>query len=496
MRESMTATTNFLALDLGAESGRGILGKFDGARLTLEVLSRFPNGPVRVGERLYWDALRLWAEMKAALAKAASAGPLAGVGVDTWGVDFALLGEGDDLLGNPRHYRDPHTEPTMAEAFASLPAEQLFAQTGIQFMRFNSLFQLLALKKASSSILGAARKLVFMPDLFHSWLCGNTANEATIVSTSQCYDPVRRQWAWPVLDRFGLDRRLFGDVVPAGTRLGNLLSSVKHEMGITVDVPVVAPASHDTAAAVAAVPAQGDDWCYLSSGTWSLMGVELPTPGINEAVHAANFTNEGGVCGTIRFLKNIMGLWLVQECRRCFARQGTEYGYDDLVRLASEAPPFASLVDPDDSSFWIPDDMPQAISAFCRRTGQPAPETPGAYIRCCLESLALRYRWTKEKLEALTGKTLCVLHVVGGGSQNRLLNQLTANATGCLVLAGPTEATAMGNVLTQAMALAHVSSLSQLRAVVRQSCEVHRFDPQPSDGWEEAYARFQKLVAN
>lgn len=490
----MTATTNFLALDLGAESGRGILGKFDGSHLTLEVVSRFSNGPVRVGDRLYWDALRLWTEMKTAVGKAAAAGSLAGVGVDTWGVDFALLGHGYELLGNPRHYRDPHTEPIMAEAFASLPAEQLFAQTGIQFMRFNSLFQLLALKQAGSSILPAARKLVFMPDLFHTWLCGNTANEATIASTSQCFDPVRGQWAWPVLDHFCLDRRLFGEIVPAGTQLGTLLPSVRAELGIMAEVPVVAPASHDTAAAVAAVPAQGEDWCYLSSGTWSLMGVELPAPVINESVRAANFTNEGGVGGTIRFLKNIMGLWLVQECRRCFARRGTEYGYDDLVRLAKEAKSFVSLIDPDDSSFWIPYDMPQAIRAFCRRTGQPVPETPGAVIRCCLESLALRYRWTKEKLETLTGKTLRVMHIVGGGSQNGLLNQFAADATGCLVIAGPTEATAMGNILTQAMGLGYLGSLWQLREVIRQSCEVQQFEPQHREQWADAYVRFQRLM--
>jgi rhamnulokinase len=432
--------------------------------------------------------------MKTALGKAAATGSVASVGVDTWGVDFAFLGEADELLGNPRHYRDPHTEPTMDEAFAQLPAKDLFDQTGIQFMRFNSLFQLLALKKAKSSMLTEAKKLVFMPDLFHCWLCGNTANEATIVSTSQCFDPVNQRWAWPVLDHFGLPRHLFGTVIPAGTRLGSILPSLKHELGLSESIPVVAPASHDTAAAVAAVPAQGDDWCYLSSGTWSLMGVELPRPVINETVRAVNLTNEGGVGGTIRFLKNIMGLWLVQECRRSFSRQGTEYGYDELVRLAQEAPPFHSLVDPDDSTFWLPDDMPEALAAFCRRTQQPAPQTPGGFIRCCLESLALRYRWVKEKLESLTGRSIRVLHIVGGGSQNRLLNQFTADATDCLVLAGPTEATALGNVLTQAMGLGLVGSLSQVREIVGQSCELDRYEPKENARWKEPYARFNQII--
>lgn len=490
----MPQHTNLLAIDLGAESGRGILGRFDGSMITLEVLHRFANGPVTIREMLYWDPLRLWSEMKHALALAAQQGTLASLGVDTWGVDFALLDEYHELLGNPRHYRDPHTETTMQEAFKLVPAERIFAQTGIQFMRFNSLFQLLALNKAKSTSMRVARHMLFMPDLFHYWFSGELANEASIVSTSQCYNPTKRDWAWPLIEQFALPHELFGKMVPSGTKLGNLLPSVAQDAGITTAVPVIAPASHDTAAAVAAVPARGDDWCYLSSGTWSLMGVELPKPVINEEVRAANFTNEGGVEGTTRFLKNIMGMWLVQECKRSFARAGHDFNYDQLAKQAEEATPFAAIINPDDASFLLPRDMPTAITEFCQRTGQTPPASAGAFIRCCLESLALRYRWTKEKLTALTGRKINVIHIVGGGCQNKLLNQMTADATGCQVLAGPVEATALGNLLTQAMGLKLVGSLQQLRDVIRCSFPLEKFEPASSSAWNEAYQKFLQWV--
>jgi rhamnulokinase len=489
----MALSTKLLAIDLGAESGRGILGAFDGNHVVLDVLYRFPNGSTRVGNRLYWDALKLFDEIKTAIGKGAEQGPLASVGVDAWGVDFALLGEQDELLSNPRHYRDPHTEETMSAACQTLSGEQIFAQTGIQFLRFNTLFQLIALKKAKSSALAAAQKLLFMPDLFHSWLSGTTANEATIASTSQCYDPVKRQWAWPVLEAFGLPRQLFREVVPAGTRLGTLLPNVATETNAGA-IPVIAPASHDTAAAIAAVPAQGDDWCYLSSGTWSLMGVEISQPIINEKVRAANFTNEGGVMGTTRFLKNIMGLWLLQGCRRSLAQHATPATYEELVEWASKAPPFQCLVNPDHDGFLLPDDMQLAMQAFCRSTNQPIPDSPGACIRCCLESLALRYRWTVEKLEELTGRTIRVIHIVGGGSQNRLLNQFTADATGRLVQAGPTEATALGNLLTQALGLGLIGSLQEGREIVRESVHLESFEPSRTEDWQEPYQRFKQLL--
>jgi rhamnulokinase len=491
----MAQARNILALDLGAESGRGILGRFDGERVQLEVLHRFPNGPVKVGNRLHWDPLRLFAEMKTALGLAVKHGPVASLGVDTWGVDYAFLGEWDELLGNPRHYRDPHTEPVMSGALAvPQSSATIFSHTGIQFLRFNTLFQLLAQKQAGATPYTAARKLLFIPDLFHHWFGAETVNEVTITSTSQLYNPHTQDWAWPLIDHYQLPRDLFKKIAPAGTRIGTLHAGIKTELELDYDIAIHAPASHDTAAAVAAVPAEGNEWCYLSSGTWSLMGVELPKPVINEAVRAANFTNEAGVQGTTRFLKNIMGMWLVQECRRSFARHGQEYSYEELVQLAEQSMPWKSLVNPDDARFLLPDDMPQAIASFCRETGQAVPEKPGEFIRCCLESLALRYRWTKEKLTELTGKTISTIHIVGGGSQNRLLNQFTADATRCAVVAGPVEATALGNVLTQAMGLGLISSLDQLRRVVRQSSAVERFSPAVDVSWEEPYQRWLRWL--
>jgi rhamnulokinase len=483
-----------LAFDLGAESGRGVLGLFDGQRLRLEVVHRFPNGAVRTLDTLHWDVLRLYSEMLIALRKAAAEyGGIDAVGVDTWGVDFALLGRGGTLLGNPRHYRDPHTEAFPEAAFARVPAADIFRTTGIQFMRFNSLFQLLALQRDRSPLLEAAETLLFMPDLFNYFFTGIKVNEYTDASTSQLLDANSRQWAYGLLQAFGLPTGLLGTLVQPGSVLGPLRPSVVAETGAG-PVPVITPGTHDTASAVAAVPARTQSWAYISSGTWSLMGVELPQPLISETVRQANFTNEGGVGGTIRFLKNIMGLWLVQECRRAWERAGQAYSYDELTRFAEAAPPFVSLVNPDDASFYLPPNMPAALAEFCRRTGQPAPTEPGPVVRCALESLALRYRWVLEKLEELTGRRLEAVHVVGGGSQNGLLCQLTADACNRPVLAGPVEATAIGNVLLQAMGLGLVGSLAEAREVVRRSFEVRTYEPRQPDAWQGPYQRFLNLL--
>ena len=485
--------TKLLAFDLGAESGRAVLGYFDGQQLRLEVLTRFANEPVRTLDALHWDVLRLHHDMLAGMRVCAAEHDGAdSVGVDTWGVDFALLGRSGELLGNPRHYRDPHTEGAMELAFAVMPRQELFRQTGIQFMRFNTLFQLLALKRDDSPLLEAAQTLLFMPDLFHYFFTGEKANEYTIASTSQMLDPTTRTWADGLLRTFDLPQRIQGKTVQPGTVLGPLHRSVADVTGLR-GAKVVAPATHDTAAAVAGVPAQGDAWAYISSGTWSLMGVELPAPRVNEETLAANFTNEGGVGGTIRLLKNIMGLWLVQECRRAWDRAGTTYSYDALMRLAEKAPPFVSVVNPNDESFLLPDNMPEALAAYCRRTNQPAPTEPGAVVRCALESLALCYRWVLERLEEVTGKRLETIHIVGGGCQNALLNQLTADACNRPVLAGPVEATAIGNVLTQAIGLGELGSLADAREVVRRSFEVRTFEPRNPDAWQGPYERFQKL---
>jgi rhamnulokinase len=479
-----------LAFDLGAESGRGVLGRFDGDRLCLEVIHRFPNGPVRTLDALHWDVLRLYSEMLAALRRcAAEQGGIDSLGVDTWGVDFALLGRSDCLLGNPRHYRDPHTQGIMEAAFTRVPRQEIFRQTGLQFMRFNTLFQLLAMQRDCSPLLEAAETLLLIPDLFHFFFTGVKANEFTNASTTQMFDPTARDWARSLLKALNLPTHLLGAVVAPGTLLGSLRSTVAADTGLQ-PVPVVAPASHDTGSAVAAVPSQGKSWAYISSGTWSLMGAEVETPLINQQALRYNFTNEGGVGGRIRFLKNIMGLWLVQECRRAWEQGGRSYSHDDLARLASAAPAFVSLVDPDHVSFLLPPNMPSALADFCRRTGQPAPVEPGAVVRCALESLALRYRWVLERLEELLGHRMDTVHVVGGGSQNELLCQFTADACNRLVLAGPVEATAIGNVLVQAIGLGLLGSLADARDVVRRSFELRSHTPQRPECWNIPYQRF------
>ncbi len=486
----MATQKKLLAFDLGAESGRGVLGLFDGSRLGLEVVHRFPNGAVRTLDTLHWDVLRLHGEMLTGLRKcAAEHGGIDGLGVDTWGVDFALLGRGGTLLGNPRHYRDPHTETIVDQAFQRVPRAEVFRHTGLQFMRFNTLFQLLALQRDRSPLLDVAESLMMIPDLFNYFFTGIKVNEASNASTSQLYDPAARTWAYGLLSAFGLPERILGTLVPPGTVLGPLRATVAAETGVG-HVLVIAPATHDTGSAVAAVPARGLSWAYISSGTWSLMGAELPAPLINDRVQQYNFTNEGGVNGTTRFLKNVMGLWLVQECRRTWERGGKAYTYEELMRLAEAAPPFTGVVDPDDASFILPANMPAALADFCRKTGQPAPTEPGAVVRCALESLALRYRWVLERLEELLGRRLDVIHVVGGGSQNTLLCRFTADACNRPVLAGPVEATAIGNILVQAMGVGLLGSLADAREVVRRSFEVAEFTPQNPERWQAPYERF------
>jgi rhamnulokinase len=438
--------------------------------------------------------LRLHGEMLQTLRLCAGRyGQLDGLGVDTWGVDFALLGRDGTLLGNPRHYRDPHTENIMEQAFSRVPRLDIFRQTGTQFMRFNTLFQLLAMRRDRSPLLDMAETLLFMPDLFHYFFTGIKVNEFTDASTSQMLDPHGRSWAYELVQAFGLPAKILGTLVQPGTVLGPLRASIASETGMN-PAPVIAPASHDTAAAIAAVPASSASWAYISSGTWSLMGVELKQPLVSDAALEANFTNEGGVGGTTRFLKNIMGLWLVQECRRAWERAGATYSYDDLIRQAEGATPFASIVNPDDASFILPADMPAALADFCRRTGQAAPDGVGGTIRCALESLALCYRWVLDRLEKLTGQRIEVIHIVGGGSQNALLNQFTADACARPVLAGPVEATAIGNVLTQALGLGILGSLAEAREVVRRSFEVRMFTPRQPDAWQAPYQRFRSFL--
>lgn len=489
----------YLAVDLGAESGRAMACLFDGQRIELQEIHRFLNVPVRAGEHLYWDVLRLWHEIKTGLAKAyhTYGESLKSVGVDTWGVDYGLLDERRDLIGNPYHYRDHRTEGMMDAVFEIVPREQVFHRTGIQFMRLNSLFQIYSMVRSRHPQLQIAKQLLFMPDIFHYWLSGVRANEFTIATTSQCFDPRAGDWAVDMLQVLGIDPQWFSPVRMPATRLGDLASLVVSELGIGASqVQIVLPASHDTGSAVAAAPLSGANAAYLSSGTWSLLGIEVPQPVINGTSLQYNFTNEGGAFGTYRLLKNVMGLWLVQECRRAFARSSTDYSYEQLTELAEQSEPLRSFVDPDDPLFLAPESMPDAIRAYCLRTGQPAPQTEGEFVRCALESLALKYRWVLECLEALLGGIpIRTLHIVGGGSQNRLLNQWTADATGREVVAGPVEATAAGNALLQAAGLGRVTDAEELRQIVRQSFTLEHYEPQNQERWDEAYQRFASLLS-
>jgi len=475
-----------------------MLAQFDGERLQLLEVHRFPNGPVYLPNGMHWDVLRLWTEIKRGMALVARehSDPLAGIGLDTWGVDFGLLDRDGALISNPYHYRDSRTDGMLEEAFRRVPREEIFEQTGIQFMPLNSLYQLLAMVMTRAPALDIAETFLTMPDLFNYWLTGRKVCEFSNATTTQCYNPRQKDWARSMLERLGIPTHIFSEVVPPGTVLGPLSASVAEEVGLRSgeNLPVIAPACHDTGSAVAAVPAAEPDFVWISSGTWSIMGAELPVPLISEQSLAFNFTNEGGVCHTFRFSRNIVGLWLVQECRRIWARQGETFSYDELTQMAAEAKPFQAVIDPDYSEFLKPGDMPARIHAFCQMTGQPVPQSKGALIRSALEGIALKYRWVLERLEEMLGRRLEPIHMVGGGTRNSLLCQFTADATGRLVIAGPIEATATGNAMIQAMALGHIASLEEGRQVVRNSFDLITYEPTGQTGWEQAYARLLAIM--
>jgi rhamnulokinase len=488
----------FVAFDLGAESGRAVLGTLAKGKLSLEVKHRFANTPVQMNGALHWNTPSIWAELKTGLRKSAGAGELkkplklSGIAVDTWGVDFGLIGKNGELLGLPVHYRDGRTDGMMEKAFAKAGRENVFMSTGVQFMQFNTLYQVLAMVEQDSDLLDAAARLLFMPDLLTYLFSGKMVCEQSIASTSQMYDPNHAAWAVTLLKRLGIPTHMLGKIIPSGRLLGGLRKEVIDECGL--DVPVIATAGHDTASAVVAAPGEGQNWCYISSGTWSLMGLELDKPLVNEATLAANYTNEVGAEGKIRFLKNIMGLWLVQECRRQWEREGQSHDYTTLTRMAAEEQPFAAMIDPDHSDFLKPGMMPQKIAAFCKRTRQKAPATTGQYVRTCLEALALAYRRTVENLEALSGRKIEVVHIVGGGTQNELLNQMAANACGRKVVAGPVEATSAGNILVQGMATGDVKGLTHARQIIRNSFDMKTYEPQDTGAWNKAYERYRGMV--
>ena len=488
------AERKMLAIDLGASSGRGIVGAFDGERLTLRENHRFSNDPVNLCGRLYWDILRIFHEIKLSVQKTVLDGDaVSSIGIDTWGVDYGLLDRAGRLLSNPVHYRDTRTEGAQELVSRTVSAEELYRVAGIQTLNFNTVYQLAVEREEAPEKLAQAERMLNIPDLLNYFLTGRMANEYTILSTGALLDAKKRDYAWELLDRLGIPRRLFGDVTAPGTDLGTLLPQVQGETGKT-DAHVLTVASHDTASAVIAVPSEEKDFLYISSGTWSLMGTELSDPLINAESRAANFTNEGGACGTVRFLKNIMGLWIIQESRRQWRREGEDYSFAQMEAWAKESTPFRSLIDVDDSDFATPGDMPEKIRAYCKRTAQPVPESVGEVVRCIYESLALKYRSVAERVMELMGRRARVIHVVGGGTKDRFLSQLTADACGIPVCAGPEEATAIGNLMMQLMATGEVSDLGQARRVVAASFETKQYLPTADRNmWDEAYGRIRTL---
>jgi rhamnulokinase len=471
----------YLGIDLGAESGRVMAGAWNGRQLRVEELHRFSNGSVNIAGSLRWDVLRLWSEIQHGLAVAAKhfGDKVVSVGVDTWGVDFVLLTKSGEMLGQPYHYRDARVNGMFDYAFKRVSRAEIFAKTGLQFMEINTLYQLLALQRANADLLAAADCLLMMPDFFHWCLCGSRVAEFTDATTSQCLNPTTRDWAFDLLGKFDLPSGIFPEIVPPGTEVGRLRESVSARTGLG-PIKVITPPTHDTASAVAAIPTgeTGDTtWAYISSGTWSLMGVELQNALLSDRVLQLNLTNEGGIDGTFRLLKNITGLWLVQQCKRAFEARGRNLDYAELARLAEESPSSGAIIDPDDPRLANPPEMPAAIQSLCRETSQPVPQSEGALVRCALESLAARYSRVLEGLEQVTGTRVDVIHVVGGGSRNQLLNQLTANRCRRRVVAGPTETTVLGNLLSQVRAAGELKSLSEMREIVRSGSELQIFEP-------------------
>jgi rhamnulokinase len=463
-------SADYLAFDLGAESGRAMLGRLRDGVLQLEEIHRFPNHPLREADSLRWDIRRLWSEMQNALDRAPER--LQSIGVDTWGVDYGLLDAQGELIENPYHYRDRRTEGVMDSVCARISREKIYATTGIQFLPFNTIYQLCA---TPPEILARSAHLLTIPDLLNYWLTGVRTAEYTIATTTQLVDAQQRTWAFDLIAELNLPKHLFLPIVEPGTQIGNWKN-----------VPVIAPACHDTGSAVAAIEMSPES-AFLSSGTWSLLGAEMSAPVITPRARDLNFTNEGGVCGTIRVLKNIAGMWLLESCRRSWPPAS----YDDLLTAATREPAFTSLIDPDDPAFLNPPDMPQAIAAYCTRTAQPAPASQPAYARAIFESLALKYREVLESVEQITTRRFREIRVIGGGSRNRVLNQFTADATGRTVIAGPVEATALGNIAIQMLATGAVSSLADARAIIARSFPTERFEPSPSARWDEAFARFR-----
>jgi rhamnulokinase len=477
------AAKTVLAVDLGAESGRVMGVRFDGSALTLDEIHRFPNRPVSVRDTLHWDVLDLWRNIKEGVEAGRAKRP-AGVGVDAWGVDFALLDAQGSLIASPVHYRDSRTDGVPERVFAKVPRREVFERTGIQIMQINTLYQIASMVEAGSPLLDIADTFLTIPDLFNYWLSGAKVCEYSNATTTQMFDTTAGEWAVDMLRRLDIPTGMLPEVVQPGTQIG-----------VYDGIPVIAPACHDTGSAVAGVPATEPNFGYISSGTWSLAGIETGAPIVTPEAAEANVTNEGGAFGTIRLLKNIMGLWIVQQCRATWREQGERYSYAELVEMARAAPPLRSLVDPNDPGFLPPGDHPARVRALCEGTGQPAPQKPGETVRAVLESLALAYRDVFERLEAVSGQTVDVIHIIGGGSQNDLLNQMTADATCKPVLAGPVEATVIGNALVQLISLGEFGGLSEARRAAASMAGMKRYEPERPAEWERAFERYKEMLS-
>jgi rhamnulokinase len=490
----MAAKRNLAVVDLGAESGRVFLASYDGTRLAIQEMHRFPNRAVSILGHLYWNVPTLWQEILQGLRQARmAAGELHSVGIDGWGVDYGLLDASGQLLGLPFHYRDTRTESMMQRVFARVSRETLYSRTGIQFLPFNTLYQLAAHYQQQPGLFAYIDRLLMVPDLFHYWLSGERVGEYTNATTTQMWSVPQKRWCPELLDTLGIPAHILPPVVEPGTNLGPLLPELAEELG--AGVRVIAPATHDTGSAIAAIPANdAAGWAYVSSGTWSLVGLELPAPLLTSGLADA-FTNEGGIFSTVRYLRNVMGLWLVQECRNTWARAGEDYSYEELVRLSQQSPAFGALLKPDEPAFLPPGDMPARIRRHLGEHGQPVPDTPGGIVRCILESLILRYRQVLEMASQASGTTLHTVHVVGGGAQNTLLNRWLTDATGLPVVAGPVEASTLGNALMQLVGLGELNSLAEVRSLARSVTQTQLFLPQPGERarWDDAYARFLAL---
>ena len=487
------ASKRVLAFDFGASSGRAILATYADGKIAMQEIHRFSNDPVNLCGTLYWDVQRLFFEIKQGITKAVHQGGFDAIGIDTWGVDFGLLDAHGQLVANPVHYRDERTVGMMEKAYEKVPQQELYDRTGIQLMRLNTVFQLVSLAENRPDLLERAETMLLMPDLLAYFLTGAKYAEYSEVSTTQMLDPKTGDWAYDLLERLGIPTRLLPKIIDAGTPYGTLRADICDELGCPA-VPVIAVCTHDTGSAVAAVPSQKDDFIYISCGTWSLFGTELKAPIINETSRRFNLTNEGGYGRTARMLKNIMGLWLIQESRRQWIREGFDVSYAGLEREALEIEPFRCFIDPDDPSFEMPGNQPRRVQEYCRRTGQTVPETRGEIMRCIYESLAMKYRYSFEAIRQVTGKTYASIHMIGGGTKDRLLCQMTADACNCLVKAGPIEATAMGNIAVELIALGEIKDLKEARRIVEASETLKQYTPEAPQAYAEAYQRFLKAI--